>query len=63
MLMTRLVRTWEALDLLTNKLKSRSIILVRCRVDTINTQTTHEFQEVTQKIYGMHTSWCTQVSS
>ena len=36
MLMTRLVHTWEALDLLTNKLESRSIILVRSRIDTIN---------------------------
>ena len=37
MLMTRLVRTWEALDLLTNKLKleNRSIILLCSYVDTI----------------------------
>ena len=36
MLVTRLVHTWEALDLLANKLESRSIILMRSRIDTIN---------------------------
>ena len=47
----------EALDLLTNMLKSRhTTILVHSCVDTINTRTAREFQEVTQKICRMYVS-------
>ena len=45
MLVTRLVCDESyVLDLLANKLKSRHIILVRSRVDTMNTRTTRGFQ-------------------
>ena len=64
MLMTRLIRDGRyVLDLLANKLKSRCIILVHSHVDTINTRTTHEFQEVTRKSIECTRVWYMRVSS